>query len=579
MPPRSYAFIFVCQQGVLEIKSLLLVASLKKFLRCEYELIAAMIGPEEAFGKPSEQTLALLRRWDVRFVPIVNEVNPLYTHANKIACLKIPTTADKVVFLDTDILCMREFDDEPRFARDLNIKPADLLRPCLTEEAWQAAYAGMGLPVPSERMRVTITEEETLPYFNSGFIAINRGIELASAWIDCARTLNTLEAVPKQDMWSDQTSLPLAIQKLNLDYDCLDERYNFPVNRRTLDPNALPYFCHYHGLKWIRKEPFLRQRILDLGREHPELGRMLEADPAWAKTLAPYKIKPRPLWRRFLQPKPKPKQTRLTDLLISGISRSGTSYLCSLLDRYDNCVGINEPKEIIQMLAENRVAWKLPFYYRDIRTLVLDRKLIKNKVHEGRVIENTAEVNKSAFYRPTVRFDDFVLAAKNTRACLNRLETVLEHMPHARTVMCVRNPWDTLASWKTSFPHLRDVALQDAVVGHVNDPFLAPEERAELQRIDCLTDPAERRAWWWVFFAQKIVRHRHRVTLVNYRDLVLDPRRVMETILKDLPAGRPSMPLEPSTIRSKRDQLDATEIELIREICGPLAKELGVWEE
>jgi hypothetical protein len=96
--------------------------------------------------------------------------------------------------------------------------------------------------------------------------------------------------------------------------------------------------------------------------------------------------------------------------LISGISRSGTSYLCSLLDRYDNCVGINEPKEIIHMLAESRVAWKLPFYYRDVRTLILDRKPIRNKVHEGRVIENTAEVNKSTSYRAKVRFDDFVLA-------------------------------------------------------------------------------------------------------------------------------------------------------------------------
>lgn len=575
MPRRKYAFIFVCQQGVLEIKSLLLAASLKKFLRCEYELIAAVMGPEETFGKPSEQTLALLQQWGVRLVPIVNEVNPLYTHANKIACLKIPTTADKVVFMDTDILCMREFDDEPRFARDINLKPADLFRACLTEEVWQAAYAGMGLPMPSERMQMTVAEEETLPYFNSGFIAINRGIDLASAWLDCARTLESIETVPKQEPWSDQTSLPIAIQKLKLDYDCLDERYNFPVNCRPLNPDALPYFCHYHGLKWIRKEPLLRQYVLELGKEHPELGRMLKADPGWAKILAPYKVKPRPRWRRLFQP----KQARPTDLLISGISRSGTSYLCSLLDRYGNCVGVNEPKEVIEMLAENRAAWKLPSFYRDIRTLVLDRKLIKNKVHEGRVIENTGDVNKSASYRPKVRFDDFVLAVQNTCACLNRLETVLEQMAQARMVMCVRDPWDTLASWKTTFPHLRDVALQEAKVGHVNDPFLTPEERAELQRIDSLTNPAERRAWWWVYFAEKIVRHRDRFILVNYRDLVLNPEGVMETILKDLPVGRPSPSLKPSTIRSHRDKLDAAEIELIREICGPLAKELGVWEE
>ena len=46
-----YCFVFVCQQGDLELKARLLAASLRHFLRCDFELVAALPTPDA--GCPS----------------------------------------------------------------------------------------------------------------------------------------------------------------------------------------------------------------------------------------------------------------------------------------------------------------------------------------------------------------------------------------------------------------------------------------------------------------------------------------------------------------------------------------------
>jgi hypothetical protein len=279
---RSYAFVFICQKGEWELKALLLAASLGRFLKCDHELVAALPAPAETWGMPCEATLSLLARLGARIVPVVNEVNPLFTHANKIACLKISTTADKIVFLDSDMLCLREFRDEPRFAEEINVKPADLQTFASGEELWNLAYGAAGVPVPPVRIAATFSGEPGPPYFNSGFIALKNGIPLADAWVACARAMNRVDAIPKKDPWSDQPSLAIAMHKLKLRYDILDERYNFPAHLRKLDGNDPPWFCHYHYPSIIKREAFLAKLVRDLAGAHPEIAELMRHHEAWA---------------------------------------------------------------------------------------------------------------------------------------------------------------------------------------------------------------------------------------------------------------------------------------------------------
>jgi hypothetical protein len=279
--PRRYAFIFVCQQGPLEVQAVLLAASLRLHLRCEHELIACVPGPRDVWGAPSAATLDLLHEMGARIAPITNPFGPGHAHANKIACLTTPTSADKIVFLDTDMLLLKEFHDEPRFEAALNLKPADFQMFDASDELWRCAYAAAETPMPSARLSTTVSNELGLPYFNSGFVAINSGVPLADAWIDCARRLNGEEKLPKPDPWSDQTSLAIAIQKLRLEYDLLDERYNYPAHVRPLPNDSSPWFCHYHRPHVVGREPRLAQLVQASAARHPAMAPMLREANGW----------------------------------------------------------------------------------------------------------------------------------------------------------------------------------------------------------------------------------------------------------------------------------------------------------
>ena len=129
---KKYGFVFICQQGELEIKSMLLATSLKRYLRCEYELVAAIPEPATRWGSISKNTLDLIQTLGVRTAPVINRINENYPIGNKVACLGIETQAEKIVFLDSDILCLREF--APEFNAPFHAKPDEKLS--FFSQAW-----------------------------------------------------------------------------------------------------------------------------------------------------------------------------------------------------------------------------------------------------------------------------------------------------------------------------------------------------------------------------------------------------------------------------------------------------------
>jgi hypothetical protein len=262
-------------------------------------------------------------------------------------------------------------------------------------------------------------------------------------------------------------------------------------------------------------------------------------------------------------------------LIVTGISRSGTSYLCNLLHRFDNCVAINEPRQAISLLREEEVPWGMAAYYDKVRRDVRAGRHIENKIHRGQVIQDTARHERRRWYRPTVASADFVLAVKNTREFLLRLDALRSVMPAARIVACVRNPLDAVASWKRSFPHLRDADV-GPFVRHPECMWLPAEQRETLASIAATPSPAERRALWWRFQAERVLEHRRVVMLVRYEELAADPLPVLGRILAGFDAGGLRTPIRPSSVRSSRRVLDDDDLVAISEICSPAAAQLGL---
>jgi hypothetical protein len=227
------------------------------------------------------------------------------------------------------------------------------------------------------------------------------------------------------------------------------------------------------------------------------------------------------------------------------------------------------------VLRAEEIPWGLAGYYRSLRADISAGRPIENKLHRGKVVEDTARHQRRRRYRPKVADDGFVLAVKNTREFLLRLEAVRRVMPSTRIVACVRNPVDTIASWKASFRHLHEADV-GPFLSHPDVMWLADPQREALQSIAATADPAERRARWWRFLAERVLDHRDELLLIRYEELVAEPIVALDTMLDGCRPGTLRTAVTASAPRSSRSLLDDRDWTAISEVCSPTAARLGL---
>jgi len=520
--PR-YAFVFVCQAGEIEAKALLLAASLKNVLHCQYELIAAVPSPASIWGELSPDTRRQLDEFGVRIVPIENPIDPDYGIGNKLACIDVPARADKIVFLDSDILCLRDFGDPACLHVPFAAKPADLRTFAAAAEAWMPLYAAAGVTLPRLHLPTTVSGEFGLPYFNSGVIFVDAGIGFGRNWIDCANTIRVTPEMREQRHWLDQVSLPIAMHRLGLAYSALDERYNFPAHLKPL-PDPAPFFCHYHWPRIVHHEPVLLGVVRALAAAHPAIARVMVREPEWAELLDP--ALPMPPARAARPAAPDPAAPAASQILIAGIPDSGAKELLQALERC-GCTTSDEPAALPAALVAGHVT-------------------------------------------PHSALDD---AATNALRCelafLSPPGAIGHVLPRARAIACVRDPFDTIDRWKTR-PHAEVTALIASTMASVR-PWLKADAFAQLVRIAGLEDAAEQRAAWWWWLAQRLLERIDELTIVHVDAGGAD------ALARALRAGTPAPPISRSPASTTHaSMLDENDRQAIQAICLQAAADLGV---
>lgn len=266
------------------------------------------------------------------------------------------------------------------------------------------------------------------------------------------------------------------------------------------------------------------------------------------------------------------------NIFVTGIPRSGTSYLCTQLHNLKDCVAINEPEEIFQILPEPGDIPAMRGYHEALRKRIITGEPIANKISGGKLIEDTAVVFAEELYRPSVSTEHFVLATKNTLGYLARLPYLLEAMPEAMFIACVRNPLDTIASWKSTFNHLSGATVRDLRLGYVDDPHLGAAARSRLHGIDQESRLEVRRAMFWSHLAMIILEQRDRMFVLRYEDLVGDPQGRLAAVyaaMQEAPPFVPETPFVPSSVRSKRQALNEQDHAAILQHCGEVARQFG----
>lgn len=573
---------FVCQRGDIEFKAALLAASLRLHVRGACDLVACLPEPRRTWGTPSKATLRCLDALGVRTVATGNPVGSGYPIGNKVGAAAVATDADRVLLLDSDILCLRTLDLDRCFAGGFLAKPADFATFTASAATWARLYRLFHLQPPDHRVTATVSGDEMWPYYNAGVVAFRTGAGFPEAWADCCRVIDGEPDVPAKRPHLDQISLPVAAARCGLEGTPLPDRLNFPAHLMPLVADE-PILCHYHWPHVLRREPVLLRSINHLLERHAELAAVLE-ESACRDLLLPAIRRVRG-WSAARGVDPvrgtgtviAGSETPPADGLVTGIPRSGTSFLCGCLHRLRDQVAINEPAEVFAALHMRR-PWGIPLLHADLRARILAGEPVENKVRGDRVVEDTAVHDVRGPYRPVVGHEHFGLWTKNTLAYLARLTHLGNVMPWAPIVACVRHPYDAIASWAGSFPHLRDAAVNGFPVGGPADPLLEGAERERLAAIDACTDPAQRRALLWRHLALQILDRRRSLTIVRYEDLVADPATVVASLVARLPGGPDAAGLDqlrPSAPSRSRERLTESDRDAIRVTCAAVAGELG----
>ena len=467
---------------------------------------------------------------NVEFLEISNPIGSDYLIGNKLECLNHGNSTNKV-FLDTDIMCCQSFDFPNLEDNTIAVKPADRNTCDWDSLTWSKAYEKYANYDLKEKdiLISTAFKEMMHPYFNAGVIQIKGNKEFSTEWIRIAKSLDNDSGFTDKRPWLDQLALPLTIKKLKLNLKCLNEDYNFPANIKLVTSNTK--LVHYHRPDIITKNSLLINCINQISSKYPWILDVLSNQPDWCKIENLCNIQKRQL---YINPPTDPTQ----NVIITGIPRSGTSYLCSLLSKIENTVVINEPKEVLRPLKKRYIPWGVAGYYANIRRDIIMGEAIINKQKDGKITEDTMINNERELYYPTISSNDFTLITKNTMGYLTAMSRLLMVMPCANYIGVFRCPVDTIASWKSSFQHLKEAIPANMKILATNEEWLDKADRELVDHINHSGSVIVRQALLWNLFASQLLKYRHRIKLISYTNIVQKPNKVLIKIFNQPEKGK-----------------------------------------
>ncbi len=229
--------------------------------------------------------------------------------------------------------------------------------------------------------------------------------------------------------------------------------------------------------------------------------------------------------------------TAMRNVLITGTPRSGTTLLCSLLNKLPDTVALHEPMNVWEFPKcpdASAIGGVIEAFCAQTRKSLHEHGYAMSKHVDGHIPDNVAadQVNRSGtrlrhtehgpvFVEKTLS-QDFVLAIKHPVAFSALLETLSQRF---ECFAIIRNPLATLASWN-SLAWL-NVGKGHAPIGEKLDARLQQDLAAE-------PDAIERQIHILEWFYQRFGQFLPEGGIIKYEDLVASGGR---ELAKFLPAA------------------------------------------
>ena len=263
------SLIFCVEPGVLYSQAVLLAESVNRYTASFFNQMYAFSPRQNHHPNPVEkQKLKQLG------LTVIDE--PLNTQylgipiANKIlACSwsEQNLADEQLLMVDTDTIFLRPPEALTAAGVDVFLRPVDRpgqasLGPGSTHENyWQKAHQLCQIPAPEERVKTGVNLVPIRPYFNAGFVAYRRQLNLSDSWLQLLDTLRSHDHHPNNPRCLDQVTL--AIATTDWSREVLPHTYNYPLPLRSRmeDPAMqklqLDDLVHVHYHRWFQKPGFL----------------------------------------------------------------------------------------------------------------------------------------------------------------------------------------------------------------------------------------------------------------------------------------------------------------------------------
>lgn len=199
----KYTFFFVCQEGLLEIQSILLAISLRRNAT-PYQCIAVSPNIE----KIHPITKGLLNDLKVELKEIQNDIQPAYPIGNKVFAMNIPTKTEFKLWIDSDHFCFKSFDPDQDICHDC-FAFAHEPEIIMSRPQWEQVYKYFNIPLPQfsglDKLHV-----------GASLVKIKNNIGFERLWLENLRKLNhannnNLVQINRRQM--DQIALGLTVRK------------------------------------------------------------------------------------------------------------------------------------------------------------------------------------------------------------------------------------------------------------------------------------------------------------------------------------------------------------------------------
>jgi hypothetical protein len=233
--------------------------------------------------------------------------------------------------------------------------------------------------------------------------------------------------------------------------------------------------------------------------------------------------------------------TASSQLLITGVPRSGTTLLTATIGKIPNVVALSEPiqqRELKHALSSPmEYACRLMELMQTLRRQILDGVPLPNRFdkenHEvasnywrsiegeaGRQMVATSEVREEVI---AVQDENFILCIKNCEQFTSCLEA-LAQLPGISIIAVVRNPVACLLSWRSLSIPISQGRIKFGEKFH-----------RELRKIRRIEDVLLRQVKVLDWYFGSYYRHREKVKIIRYEDFVEKPDLLREII--DVPAS------------------------------------------